>query len=86
LSARRTVHKIESQPIGGLKFVRQPNCDLKPAHRDDEFISQFFGFNRANIDTWPKRPHLARQMYHSMTGTKFAFGMVCSATFMKRRI
>ena len=57
---KRTVQIIEFQPIGGLKFFRPSNCDLKPAHWDDEFASQFILLNRAYIDTWPKRPHLAR--------------------------
>jgi hypothetical protein len=59
---KRTVRKIKRQPIGGLKFFRQPNCDLKLAHRDYEFTGQFLGINRANIDTWPKRPHFARHL------------------------
>jgi hypothetical protein len=57
---KRIVQKIECQPIGGLKFFRQSNCDLKPAHLDDEFISQFFRFNRAKTNAWPKGPYLAR--------------------------
>jgi hypothetical protein len=37
---KRTVQIIEFQPIGGLKFFRPSNCDLKPAHWDDEFASR----------------------------------------------
>jgi hypothetical protein len=59
---KTTVQEIKRQSIGGLKFFRQPNCDLKLAHRDYEFIGQFLGINRANIDTWPKRPHFARHL------------------------
>jgi hypothetical protein len=59
---KRTVHKFEFQPVGGLKFFRQSNCDLKPAQWDDEFVSQFFGFNRANTNTWPEVRHFARHL------------------------
>jgi hypothetical protein len=31
---KRTVQKIECQPIGGLKFLGLSNCDLKPACGD----------------------------------------------------
>jgi hypothetical protein len=55
---KRTVQIIEFQPIGGLEFVRQLERDLKLAHWDEQFISQFFGFNRANIDTWPQLRNL----------------------------
>jgi hypothetical protein len=58
---KRTVREIDFQPIGGLKFFRQSNGDLKPAHGDDEFIRQFLGIHRANIDTWPVLRHFARQ-------------------------
>jgi hypothetical protein len=61
-TTKRTVQEIKPQPIGGSMFFRQPNCDLKLAHRDYEFIGQFLGINRANIDTWPKRPHFARPL------------------------
>jgi len=40
-----------------LKVFWQLNCDLKIAHGDDEFISQFLSFDRANIDTWPLLRH-----------------------------
>jgi len=90
---KRTVQKIECKPIGGLKFVWQLERDLKSAHGDDKFISQFFGINRANIDTWPQLRHFARHFVRGspsdrpeMIGTRFAFGMVRSATFIKRRI
>jgi hypothetical protein len=90
---KRPVHKIEFQPVGGLKFFRQLDRNLEPAHWDDEFIRQFLRFNRANTDTWPERPYFARhfvrvvpEMYQSMTGTKLAWGFVLSTASMKRRI
>jgi hypothetical protein len=50
---KRTVRVIERQPVGGLKFFRQSNCDVKPTHWDDEFVSQFLRINRANTNAWP---------------------------------
>ncbi|HEY4847788.1 MAG TPA: hypothetical protein VIH87_08330 [Methylocella sp.] len=57
---KRIVQKIECQPVGGLAFFRQSNCDLKPAHWDDELVSQFILLNRASVNAPPKRPHFAR--------------------------
>src|SRR3984893_11044234 len=57
---KRNVHVIECQPIGGLKLFRQSNCDLEPAHGDDEFISQILRINRANINAWPELRYFSR--------------------------
>ncbi len=80
---KRTVRKIEFQPIGGLQFVRQSNCDLKPAHWDDEFVSQFFGSIAPTSTLGPNFVTLpvtlsvkVPAIYQRMIGTKFAFGMV----------
>jgi hypothetical protein len=68
---KRTVHEIEFQPAGGLKFFRKPDCDPEIAHWDDEFIRQFFGINRANINTWPKRSHFASDFVRSSPAIDF---------------
>jgi hypothetical protein len=40
---KRIVQKIEFQPIGGLQFFRQSNCDLKPDFRLTQMIEQWNG-------------------------------------------
>ena len=53
---------VPGKQINEQKHSLEINGRRRQAHRDYEFMGQFLGINRANIDTWPKRPHFARHL------------------------